>query len=448
MKEIVSIMKSIVWMASLSALFVPLFAEEEEGTHKMLEGMDENGRIPQVTLPADLPNPERWRYIPEGRIQPGNVFERFMATSFAAPLVVSEQDVGSGGGISLTDIDFRNQRRSEFLGLFATYTELGQQRYSLLHQKWLNQVDVPSGGVAQEERGVQLARVMYEKTLTRRFFGTGSESTEDDETSYTDENVQISWQRRDSLFEPGSHWVWILGAKAEWHNLDEGMIKAAAQTKDLYPSLFEESDDYWLGWLEAELAYDNRDSMHSPYSGWNAGLNYKAALVQTDGAIGGLFTGKASYTHTVPPLFHDGGDKAEEHPPTDVLAVGINAKQTHGDLPLYALPTLGGRDSLRGYIKNRFTDQATWHASLEYRFWIFPRGFHLFKGRRIERIGMALFYDVGSVGEDLGEALGNDLKDNWGLSLRISLERGALFRFDYGISEEGSAANFAYGMSF
>ena len=37
-------------------------------------GIDRDGRIPNVARPADMTHPERWRYIPEGRIKPGNLF--------------------------------------------------------------------------------------------------------------------------------------------------------------------------------------------------------------------------------------------------------------------------------------------------------------------------------------------------------------------------------------
>ena len=37
--------------------------------------------------------------------------------------------MGIGGGLALTDIDFRAQRRREFLGAFVTQTSEGQERY-------------------------------------------------------------------------------------------------------------------------------------------------------------------------------------------------------------------------------------------------------------------------------------------------------------------------------
>ena len=79
-----------------------------------LEGIERDGRIPYVERPGDLPNPDRWRYIPEGRIKRGNILERMFVTSFIAPFIGKSSDAGWGGGIGMGDIDFRNQRRREF----------------------------------------------------------------------------------------------------------------------------------------------------------------------------------------------------------------------------------------------------------------------------------------------------------------------------------------------
>jgi hypothetical protein len=112
-----------------------------------LLGMDESGRIPKVPLPEDLPEPARWRYIPEGRIMPGNIVQRLLVSSFVSPQFFFREDVGFGGGIAITDIDFREQRRREFLGAFLTYTTEGQERYRLIWRRWLHHREVPGGGV-------------------------------------------------------------------------------------------------------------------------------------------------------------------------------------------------------------------------------------------------------------------------------------------------------------
>jgi hypothetical protein len=101
-----------------------------------LQGIDPNGRIPAIERPADLPNPERWRYIPEGRLKPGNLFQRFLVSSMIAPFVFYDSDVGVGFGVALVDIDFREQRRREFAGAFLSYTTEGQQNYTFVWRRW------------------------------------------------------------------------------------------------------------------------------------------------------------------------------------------------------------------------------------------------------------------------------------------------------------------------
>ena len=158
--------------------------------------MDPSGRIPKVPLPEDLPNPERWRYIPEGRIMPGNIFQRLFVSSFVSPQFFFREDVGFGGGIAITDIDFREQRRREFLGAFLTYTTEGQERYRLVWRRWLHHREIPEGGVAVEERSFVAASGGYQRTLTRRFFGLGPDTPERAESSFTDEDGRRGRARR------------------------------------------------------------------------------------------------------------------------------------------------------------------------------------------------------------------------------------------------------------
>ena len=112
--------------------------EEPPGVYDPYEGMDKSGRIPSIEKPADLPNPDRWRYIPEGRLKPGSVFQRFLVSSFVVPILFRNSDTGIGGGIGFTDIDLRSQRRREFGAVFLTYTSKGQQSYWALWRRWLH----------------------------------------------------------------------------------------------------------------------------------------------------------------------------------------------------------------------------------------------------------------------------------------------------------------------
>ena len=63
-----------------------------------MRGMDENGRIPRVEKGSLVDHPERWRYLPESRIPPGGVFDRFLVSSIVFPIVFFNSDVGAGFG--------------------------------------------------------------------------------------------------------------------------------------------------------------------------------------------------------------------------------------------------------------------------------------------------------------------------------------------------------------
>jgi hypothetical protein len=413
-----------------------------------LLGMEESGRIPRVPLPKDLPAPARWRYIPEGRIMPGNVFQRLLVSSFVSPQIFFQEDVGFGGGLALTDIDFREQRRREFLGAFLTYTTEGQERYRLVWRRWIHHRELPGGGVAIEERSFLAAAGGYQRTLTRRFFGLGSDTRESAESSFTDEVVDAGARADLALPGPGGDWIATFGVRGEHHNLARGRVSGVPSTDQAFPTLFEDADGRSATYLTAGLRYDTRDSQHQPYSGWRLGLVADVAPWQSDGGLGAVLTAYGSVVFRVPPLFHSGGDAREENPPTDTIALGFQVDTTVGDLPFYDLPSLGGASTLRGYIANRFTDEAAWHVAAEYRFWVIPRGFRLTRTIRVERVGLAVFGEVGTVAPGLGDLPGATIHTSYGVGLRISLERVAMFRTDLGFSDEGTNLVVAFGLSF
>jgi len=413
-----------------------------------LRGLDANGRIPKATLPDDLPNPEHWRYIPEGRIAPGNLFQRFLITSFISPYFYYEEDVGAGGGIALTDIDFRNQHRREFFGLFAAHSTEGEERYAAVWKRWLSHRHLPAGGVIVEERSVVRVETGYERARTRRFFGFGADSAAADETSYTDEVTLAEVRAQTAVPRSGDPWVATAGVRAEHRNLTAGRVSNRRSTTEVFPDEIADGDDYDSLWLVAGLRWDGRDSQHQAYRGGFVGAEVEASPVQSGGDVGGIAELRAAWSFPLPSPWHDGGDAGEENPPTDTLVFGAFAQSTFGDLPFWALPSLGGADTLRGYIANRFTDRAAWHAAVEYRFWPIARGFAITDAIRMERLGLALFYELGTVAGDIGDLGDAEIHDSYGLGFRMAFERTAVFRVDIGFSDEDTAVTANFGLSF
>jgi hypothetical protein len=423
-------------------------SETSEETYDAYQGMDSDGRIPKIDKAAHVDRPQRWRYIPEGRIKPGNFLDRFLVSSFAVPLIFSDQDVGTGFGIALTDIDFRNQRRREFLGGFFSYTTEEQQSYVLRWRRWSKHIDVPEGGVLQEERSFLRAGGGYRKTLTRRFFGIGPSTQERQETSFTDGVGFVDLGLSTSLDGALDNFVIELGIRGEHHSLNGGKVGGEPTTEALFPGLFREADHIILGWLSAGVRWDTRDSQRNPYRGSVIGAVVDAALGQTGGDVGATYRIYADQIFPLWPLFHSGGDEHEENPPTDSLAIHFETQLSSGELPFFARPTLGGSRLLRGYIAGRWRDDALWGAIAEYRFWVISRGFTVWRHIRIERIGAAVFYEVGGVAED-GVALFRErVRQSYGISARMTMERAALFRVDFGFSEEGLNFSAGFGLSF
>ena len=425
-------------------------APELESVYDPYRGMDRDGRIPEVDKAKYVPNPERWRYLPEGRIKPGNPFRRFLVSSFALPLFFHNADVGTGLGFALTDIDFRQQRRREFLGAFVSYTTEGQQSYVARWRRWLKHLDLPGGGVLQEERSFLSAGGGYRKTLTRRFYGIGPATNEDDESSYTDEVGFLDLGLAHSLPGRFDDFVLELGLRGEGHWLDHGRVGGQPSMENVpdFAFLFEESEQVALGWAGVGLRYDTRDSQRNPYRGTAVGGAIDAALGQTDGDVGATYLIFADQVFPIWPIFHDGGTRDEENPPTDTLAFHFESRLSSGDLPFFARPALGGSELQRGFIEGRWRDDAAWTAATEYRFWILPRGFPIWRHIRVERVGAAVFYEVGGVGENGSALFHESLIQSYGVSGRLTVERAALFRADFGFSREGFNFSAGFGLSF
>lgn len=423
-------------------------AREMESVYNPYLGMDRDGRIPRIDKSAYVDRPERWRYVPEGRIKPGNFLQRFLVSSFIVPIIFSNSDVGTGFGLALTDIDFRKKRRREFLGGFFSYTTEGQQSYVLRWRRWLKHMDVPGGGILQEERSFLRAGGGYRKTLTRRFFGIGPSTKESQETSYTDEVVFLELGLSKSLEGALDDFVFEVGFIAEDHRLDRGRVGGKPTMEALFPRLFRDADRITLGWLSGGFRWDTRDSQRNAYRGTAIGAKVDAALGQTGGEVGAIYTLFADQIFPIWPIFHDGGTEDEEHPPTDSLAFHFENRTSSGDLPFFARPSLGGSRLLRGYIAGRWRDDAAWAAAAEYRFWVIPRGFTIWRHIRIERLGAAVFYEVGGVAGNGFGLFHERVRQSYGVSARATIERAALFRADFGFSEEGFNFSAGFGLSF
>ncbi len=402
-----------------------------------------------LELLADLKYPDHWRWIPEDRMPEGNLLDRVMISSFITPMVFFEGDVGAGGGIGITDIDFRNKRRSQFANMWATYTTEGQTQFSFYWRKWLSHRDYPSRGVLQGDRDFLGVFVNHSNTLTSRFFGLGADTTLLDEGSYSRASNSIGAGIQRSFTKESDNWIWNLDATLQSDELGTGKVTGALDVETTHPLLFAQGDDHEALWIRAGIRHDTRDAQHLPYRGHSVGFSLNTMPLVRDGQAGAIASFMSSWVSPVDPLFHSGGDPSHEHPPTDSFATYFSLSSSIGDVPFWALPSLGGDNSLRGTIRGRLRDRCAWASGIEWRPWVLAEGIPLTGDIRIERAGLALFADAGSVAETLGRLNTSEVYSSMGIGLRFTFERQALFRTDIGWSNEGdSNLSISYGLPF
>ena len=121
-----------------------------------------------------------------------------------------------------------------------------------------------------------------------------------------------------------------------------------------------------------------------------------------------------------------------------VLAFQYLLKLSGGEVPLQALPDLGGQSVLRGYKDRRYLDKVACALQGEYRFPIFWR------------FGGSLFGALGQVASSMSGLDFQDIKLAGGGGLRIAIDqkRHISLRIDCAFSPNDSGLYFGFGEAF
>jgi outer membrane protein assembly factor BamA len=102
------------------------------------------------------------------------------------------------------------------------------------------------------------------------------------------------------------------------------------------------------------------------------------------------------------------------------------------EVPFYMLPTLGGQNTLRGFLDYRFRDRDLLLFNAEYRWPIF------------RALDGALFYDAGTVAPSLQALSMRHPHTDYGMGIRLHTTRRTLVRVDVARSPEGMRALFTF----
>jgi len=185
------------------------------------------------------------------------------------------------------------------------------------------------------------------------------------------------------------------------------------------------SPEWWYA-----TAYGEIDTRHSPgYT--TGGALYRVALHDYNG-----LSGAADFTRTeidlrqFVPLVHDNWVVALQ------ARADLSAAADGQVIPFFLLPSLGGRDTLRGFDDYRFADRNRLLFRSELRWTAAPV------------VDMAVFLDQGTVAPRAGALDLHDLKRSWGIGAQIHGPTFTALRLEVAHSAEGWRYNIAQHVSF
>jgi outer membrane protein assembly factor BamA len=264
------------------------------------------------------------------------------------------------------------------------------------------------------------AQTLYQDMLQVNYFGVGNNSLFGNRSGYRlDETDVLGY----ATVRPGPAWLsmtgrfgWIhqaeLSTMTGWNvpypNTQQIFTDATAPGLAQQPAFFHG---------DASIAADTRNYAGHPTSG---GL-YRATFARyTDRTYGKYsFERYDVEANQFLPIIEDNW----------VIALRGWAvfSQTSGgnQVPFYLMPSLGGKNTLRGYYDFRFHDRDMEVFNVESRWGLFTH------------LDAAVFYDFGKVGPQLSDLGFSHLKSSYGVGFRVHTRQATVGRVDVGHSVEG-----------
>jgi hypothetical protein len=314
--------------------------------------------------------------------------------------------VGEGNGFTMGG----GYRQPTPAGVF-TARALGSIRQSHLASLEFTRAFLP------REAGYVTASVWRRHEAAQRYYGTGPDTSFDDQTSFGLSATQVDVTAGVRVTR------WLTGTV--------GMAYANPDISDSSETSRVPSTDDNFGEDEAPgitfqpeyvlahvgMVIDTRDAGNPRRGGF-----YQVQLRRFADREGGAYS------------FSDTRIDLQQFVPfwnkSRVLALRALAQHADGlgqaQVPFYLMPTLGGARTLRGYDRQRFRDRSLILFSAEYRYEVNP----FLMG--------ALFYDAGQVAPDWSNFRLRDFRDNYGVGLRFGYSNAVALRADVAFGGEDS----------
>jgi hypothetical protein len=178
--------------------------------------------------------------------------------------------------------------------------------------------------------------------------------------------------------------------------------------------------------LKARAVIDFRDQAGFPYNGILWLLDYRFGTI-VDGVPEATTYGiaESSIEYYI----------STKHQNPITLGVRLGGAVSHGDVPFYHLPNIGGAAGLRGFIGERFTGESSMYLNSEIRWQLF----HRYTSFVPIKFGIKAFYDTGRVYSDFDDANSSKWHAGYGVGIFIvPLNEAVSISLQVGFSEEES----------
>lgn len=324
-------------------------------------------------------------------------------------------------------------RWNETKGVFPNFRVFGYptktRRYSVLLGKSTTrdenyEVEFAERGLL-DEKGFVLAKFLYERDSTERFYGFGNDTDEDRESNYTGEDLYADVQ-------PG---YWVLPSvnvsyrmRIRRYNVQPGQVDSVPFITEEHPEVIgrgRESGVYWQHRLA--IAYDTRDSIDMPTRGMLLG-GYVDGADRHVGSHSSFVAYGFEWRNFVP-------FRGERRNPVLATRALVDYLQGGPDTPFWLRNSLGGRRALRGFGGDRFTDFNRSLLSAELRTRVYERRLFGVNGE----LELAPFVEAGQVFRHLDDSPVSDLHVVGGLGIRALVRPQIVAFVDIGYGAEGDA---------
>ena len=335
-----------------------------------------------------------------------------------APMYIHNEFLGSRATINL----FRYPARGEQIKLIASITEKTERKFQIDAQKLF----LDGGRYSLE------GNVGFFKNGTARFFGIGNQTSQNQETNYTDREL-LGFITGGLYVGPGRRVTWterLRNVEVQGGALTNTDAQTAGgapipYTKSVFPTVTGMGGATVWGHKLAFLD-DTRDDTLTPTVG--SYFTMFAELAQSLTADTTTVFSRYGFDYRI--LLPNATKRY-----TFVFRAKLDATVGGEEIPFFERSSLGGQTTLRGFGVGRFVDNHALVISAEERIQLF----HLKVFGTVAEVEMAPFLDVGKVTDTFRYRAFSQYEANPGIGFRAVARPNVVARVDVATGNEGRA---------